>query len=158
MISAQTAVRLGRYVLTGGTAALVDLSVFTALHLAGASVPLAASLSFIVAAVVNYTLCSIFVFGHPLSLRQLGLFVAVALLGMAINVGVTLAAVAVLPFGAMLAWAERVAGLPSGLLAPYAATCGKVCGIGVAFLFNFYLNSTVVFRDRGEARRPATAG
>lgn len=151
MISSQTAARFRRYILTGATAAVVDVTIFNILH-TGAEMPvvLAASCSFCVAAVVNYALSSIFVFGHGLSLRQLGRFFAIAVLGMTINVGVTGVADAWAPFREMIAWAAGVAGLSPSLLEPYAADLGKICGIGVAFLFNFYMNNTVVFRERSE--------
>jgi putative flippase GtrA len=158
MISSQTAARLRRYILTGATAAVVDVTIFNVLH-AGGGMPvvLAASCSFCVAAVVNYALSSIFVFGHALSLRQLTRFFGVAVLGMTINVGVTGVADALAPFQAMVAWASGIAGLPPTFLAPYAADLGKVCGIGVAFAFNFYMNNTVVFRERSEPV-PARSG
>lgn len=128
MVSSRTLKTLFRYVLTGGTAAIVDLSVFAALHRMGVPIALAASASFCVAAVMNYTLTSIFVFKTPLSPKGFVLFFGVALLGMSINVGVTVAGSALTPFGPILA---------------------KVAGIGVAFLFNFWLNSTFVFKAQG---------
>jgi putative flippase GtrA len=130
MISSRTLKTLFRYVLTGGTAAIVDVSVFAALHRVGVPIAGAASASFCLAAIVNYTLTSIFVFKTPLSPRGFALFFGVALLGMSINVGVTVAGSAVTPLGPILS---------------------KVTGIGVAFLFNFWLNSTFVFKAR-EAR------
>ena len=156
MISSQTAARFRRYILTGATAAVVDLTIFNALHAgAGMSIVLAATCSFCIAAIVNYTLSSIFVFGHALSLRQLVRFFGIAVVGMTVNVGVTSVADALAPFAAMVAWAADVVGLPPSLLEPYAPDLGKVCGIGVAFLFNFYMNNTVVFRERAE---PVRAG
>jgi putative flippase GtrA len=155
MISRETATRLFRYVLAGGTAAVVDLTIFTTLQVGfGLPVPLAACCSFLVAAVVNYTLSSVFVFGHALSVRQLAMFVGVALMGLTINVGVTVAADNLVPFAALLERAASVVGLAPGVLGRFAAAPAKVCGIGVAFLFNFYLNSTVVFRARPQ---PAAA-
>jgi len=52
-----------------------------------------------------------------------------------------------------VAWAAGQLGFPPGVLEPYAPDLGKVCGIGVAFLFNFYMNNTVVFRERTEPVR-----
>ncbi len=121
-----------RYVVTGGTSAVVDLSIFTgeiALHV---PIKVAASLSFCVAAAVNYTLTSLFVFRTTRTLRGFALFFAVALLGMAINVSVTV-------FGAPLI---RLGPVLSPVLA-------KVAGIGTAFLFNFWLNSVFVFGGHG---------
>jgi putative flippase GtrA len=155
MISRKTAVRLFRYILTGGSAAVIDVSLCTWLVALGQPLLLASCMSFCVAAVVNYALASFFVFGHPLSLRQLGLFVAVALLGMGINVGVTLVAASTIPFGAILLHLTDAMGLPADIARATAVAPAKICGIGVAFLFNFYLNSTIVFRDRSE---PVGAG
>src|ERR1700739_2653535 len=99
MISSQTAGRFRRYILTGATAAVVDVTIFNMLHAgAGLSIVLAATCSFCVAAVVNYALCSIFVFSHALSLRQLARFFAIAVVGMTVNVGVTGVADAFAPF------------------------------------------------------------
>jgi putative flippase GtrA len=154
MISSQTAARFRRYILTGATAAVVDVTIFNMLHAeAGLSIILAATCSFCVAAVVNYALSSIFVFGHALSLRQLARFFAIAVVGMTVNVGVTGVADALAPFPAIVAWAAGLIGFPPGVLEPYAPDLGKVCGIGVAFLFNFYMNNTVVFRERTEPVR-----
>ncbi|HEY2050617.1 MAG TPA: GtrA family protein [Caulobacteraceae bacterium] len=155
MISSQTAARFRRYILTGASAAVVDVTIFNILHAGGAglSVVAAASCSFCVAAIVNYTLSSIFVFGHALSVRQLARFFVIAVVGMTVNVGVTGVADALAPFPAMVAWGAGVAGLPPSLLEPYAPDLGKICGIGVAFLFNFYMNNTVVFRERPEPVR-----
>lgn len=154
MISSQTAARFRRYILTGATAAVVDVTIFNTLHAdAGLSIVLAASCSFCVAAIVNYALSSIFVFGHPLSLRQLTRFFAIAVVGMTVNVGVTGVADALAPFPEMMAWAANIVGIPSIVLEPYAADLGKLCGIGVAFLFNFYMNNTIVFRERPEPVR-----
>jgi putative flippase GtrA len=127
MPSAQTLRTLFRYILTGGSAAVVDVSVFAALHRAGVPIAVAATCSFCVAAMVNYTLTSIFVFRKPLSPRGFVMFFGVALLGMSINVGVTVAGSALTPLGPILS---------------------KVAGIGTAFLLNFWLNSTFVFADR----------
>ncbi len=112
---------------------MVDLSIFTgeiALHL---PIRVAASLSFCVAAAVNYLLTSTFVFRTTRTLRGFGLFFVVALLGMSINVGVTVFGAPFIPLGPVL----------SPVLA-------KVGGIGVAFLFNFWLNSVFVFASQGQ--------
>jgi putative flippase GtrA len=150
------ALRLFRYVLTGGTAALVDLTIFTALHVAGGvSIPVAMTCSFCVSALVNYALASVFVFGHAPNLRTLGLFFLGAMVGYCVNLCVTLGAAAVIPFARILAWLAAAVDLPANVLTPYAATPARACGIAVAFLFNFYLNSTVVFRQPARtAERP----
>ncbi|HZL01178.1 MAG TPA: GtrA family protein [Caulobacteraceae bacterium] len=125
MTFAVTIGRLGRYVLTGGSAAVVDLGVFALLKSAGVSVPAAAACSFGLAAVWNYRLTSRFVFGQAPSGRRFAGFLVFAMAGLAVNVGVTVAAV------------------DFASIAPVEA---KILGIGVAFLFNFTLNSLVVFR------------
>lgn len=122
-----------RYLVTGGTAAIVDLTIFTSLLRMGTPAALATTCSFLVAAVVNYSLCSIFVFKKAASIRGFLMFVSGAAVGYCINTGITL--------GGM-----SLTHLPAELC--------KVAGIGTAFLFNFYLNLTVVFRDRAGAAAP----
>jgi putative flippase GtrA len=147
--------RFLRYVLTGGTGAIVDVAIFTVLHVAaGFGVPLATTCSFCVAAVVNYTLTSVFVFAHRPSLRRLGVFFLGALLGYGVNLGVTLAANAFIPFAGILAALASAAGLPGDPARAYAATAARICGIGVAFLFNYVLNTRVVFRSAPLSARP----
>jgi putative flippase GtrA len=137
MISARTLRTLFRYVLTGGTAAVVDLSIFTQLHNLGVPIALAGLCGSGVAVVVNYTLTSTFVFRVPLSVRGFFLFFVGALLGLAINNTIT-------DLGAGLHLGFGIADLS---LKSYQVA--KICGIGVAFLFNFWLNSTFVFKSRG---------
>lgn len=143
MVSAQTLRTLFRYILTGGTAAVVDLSIFTLLHGLGVQVPMASACSSGVAVVVNYTLSSTFVFKMPLSLKGFLLFFLGALVGLSINNGVVVAGSSV-----HLTW--KVAGIALTPFQPYLA---KVAGIGTAFLFNFWLNSTVVFRGHADHGR-----
>jgi putative flippase GtrA len=125
--------QLGRYVLTGGTAAVVDLGGFVALVASGLPVPVAAALSFLLANVANYLLTARFVFGAAPTLRRYPLFLAAASAGFAVNVAVT----------ALLPWALGVA--------PAAA---KLAGIGVAFGANFLLNAGLVFPANRKARDP----
>lgn len=124
--------RLGRYALTGGAAAAADLTAFALLCPAVLPVPAAAACAFTLAALLNYTLSSLFVFRHRLDLKRLGLFLLVSLAGLTVNVGVTVAG----------AWALA---LP--------VVTAKAAGIGAAFLINFWLNSVIVFRE-ARARRP----
>ena len=123
-----------RYFVTGGIAAVVDVTGFHLLaqHMAGVLAPAVAS--FLVAAVVNYTLTSAWVFGSDWrSLRRAAMFLAFATVGLAINAGVTWAVATLLPVAPVLA---------------------KIAGIGVAFSANFLMNALIVFRDRS---RPADA-
>ena len=124
--------RLGRYALTGGAAAATDLGAFALLCPTVLPVPTAAACAFTLAALLNYTLTSYFVFRHPLGFKRLGLFLMVSLAGLTVNVGVTVAG----------AWALD---LP--------AVAAKAAGIAAAFLVNFWLNSVIVFRA-ARARNP----
>ncbi len=118
-----------RYLLTGGSAAVVDTGIF-ALELA-AGVPLipAATLSFLVATVVNYLLTSRFVFHREPTLRRYLMFLAAASLGLVLNVALTAFLAAHTP------------------LPPVAA---KVASIAVTFVFNFAVNALLVFRHAPE--------
>ncbi len=116
--------RLFLYTLTGGTAALVDLSGFALfLHLS-MPIALAGTISFALALLVNYTLTARLVFQMQPSLRRFPVFALGALAGFCINMGVTL-------------------GLGVAGLAPLPA---KGVGIGTAFLFNYAVNTVLVFR------------
>lgn len=117
--------RLGGYFLTAGTAAVVDVGGFTLLEAQGMPILAAATLSFLVAVVVNYLLSSRFVFGAAISASGFALFASAALFGLAINVGVT--------------W---LAAVHLGL----APALAKIAGVGTAFLINFAVNSRLVFR------------
>jgi putative flippase GtrA len=116
-------VKLFSYALTGGTAAVVDAGSFIALLHAGLPAIPAGTVSFCIAAVVNYRLTARHVFSRDASLRGFLLFLLGALGGMLVNVGVTTFAI-------------------TGGLAPLIA---KVLGIGVAFFVNFAINSRIVF-------------
>lgn len=120
-----------RYGLTGGTAAVVDLGGFLLLTSQDIAVAPAAVVSFVAAAVVNYMLTSRFVFASQASFRRFALFFAVALVGLAVNVGVTV-------------FAADVLNLAPGL--------AKLAGIGTAFLLNFALNAGIVFRRLQDTR------
>lgn len=119
--------KLLQYGVTGGIAAVVDAGGFMLLVNAKLSIAVASCLSFCVAALVNYSLTSRFVFNREASFRGLAAFTAAALIGLTVNIGVTLLAV-------------FTAGLP-----PLAA---KLTGIGTAFMVNFLINLRVVFHTR----------
>lgn len=130
--------RFGRYLVSGGGAAIVDLGGFIALIEFGAPVGAAAVASFGVALLVNFGLSTFFAFRTAPTLRRFILFAVFALIGLTINSSTTIALVAV---GAV----------------PWI---GKIGGIGVAFLFNFSINHFLVFRPapprtgRDRAERP----
>ncbi|MBY3094529.1 GtrA family protein [Rhizobium laguerreae] len=114
-----------RYVFTGGLAAIVDLAVFRGLLAFGVPLGLSATLSWLIAAAVNYSVTSRYVFNQAISRKGASLFLTGALLGLSINVFVTLILV-------------QQVGLP-----PLWA---KLFGIGTAFVFNFLINLLWVFR------------
>lgn len=114
------------YLMTGGLAAVVDIGLFHLLapRLDGLLLP--AVCSFLVAAVVNYTLSSVWVYQRAWrSWRRAGLFLLFASLGLAVNAGAT--------------WYL-------GSQWPLPATLAKVGGVGIAFVMNFLLNTLVVFK------------
>jgi len=113
------------YAMTGGIAAIVDAGGFALLLNAGLGIATAGVLSFCAAAVVNYLLTSRFVFGRELSARGFALFFSAALIGLSINVGLTLIGFYVLALPPLVA---------------------KLIGIGTAFFVNFLINLRVVFR------------
>ena len=93
-------------------------------------------LSFCIAALVNYGLSSRFVFAHSATAQGFALFFVAALIGLSVNLGVTLAGV---------------------YLAGLVPIVAKIVGIGTAFLVNFALNLLVVFRPSAAAPpRPGT--
>ena len=113
-----------RYVLTGGSAAIVDVGLFAAFYALGLGAIAAAMASWLAAAVVNYTLSSLIAFRTALGGRRLLVFLLVAAAGFAINVSVTSVCALVL-------------GVPPVL--------SKVIGIGIAFVANFLANAFLVF-------------
>lgn len=122
--------QLARYFGTAGIAALVDLGGFLAFLEVGLTIVFAATLSFLLATIVNYLLTARFVFGHEANFRGYGRFLLAALTGFALNVGATLLSSAVLGISPALA---------------------KVIGIATAFLVNFALNVIFVFPPRGSS-------
>lgn len=118
--------KLVRYGMTGGIAAIVDAGGFELLVRAGAGIAAGGTASFCIAACVNYWLTSRFVFGRGKTAAGFAFFFVFALVGLAVNMGITLAGVL---------WLD---------LAPIVA---KVLGIGTAFLINFALNAGIVFRQ-----------
>lgn len=121
----ELAARFGGYFLTGGAAAIVDLGGFAAIRAADVAIPVAATLSFLTAAVVNYVLTSRFVYRSGLTLGRWFSFLLFASVGLVVNVGVTTFVAATFAVPSVFA---------------------KLCGIGVAFVLNFALNHLIVFR------------
>lgn len=117
--------RVLRYAMTGGAAAVVDLGGFVLLQALGLPLAPAAAMSFGVAALVNFALTARFVFGAAPTRRRLAGFLLGALVGLGVNTSVTVLAAGLL-------------GLPG-----WAA---KAAGIGVAFGVNYLVNARLVFR------------
>lgn len=118
------------YFMTGGLAAVVDAGGFGLLHHQGVEVLPAAIISFCAAAVVNYQLSSRYVFKHTPTKKQFYKFFFVALIGLAVNVGITY-------------WLVQ-----NTTLMPVLA---KIIAIGIAFFVNFLLNLLVVFKPKDSA-------
>lgn len=129
-----TIARLARYTLTAGTAAITDLGAFAALHRLSGLVVSSALASWLAAAFVNYTLTSRFVFFQPWRWLALARFLCGALVGLAVNVGIT--------------WAGTTWNI--GQQAAPGPVQAKALGIATAFLFNFAINAFWVF-DRDAA-------
>lgn len=117
--------KLVPYAMTGGVAAIVDAGGFALLVNAGLGVAAAGVLSFCTAAVVNYLLTSKLVFGRERSMRGFALFLSAALIGLSVNVGLTLLGFYVFDLPPLVA---------------------KIIGIGTAFFVNFLINLRFVFR------------
>jgi putative flippase GtrA len=113
------------YFVTGGLAAVVDAGGFALLRMIGLVVPVAALLSFMAAALVNYLLTSRLVFRQSAEVRRGAAFFAFAVLGMVVNVTLTTVLVAYV-----------------GLVPELA----KILAIGITFGLNFTLNYLIVFR------------
>ncbi|WP_083578976.1 GtrA family protein [Tardibacter chloracetimidivorans] len=114
------------YLLSGGGAAVIDISLFR-LFAPVMGVMAGATLSFLVAAVVNFLVSSRYVFGGGGGARKAVLFLVFAGVGLVINVTAT-----------TLIW--QASDLPLILC--------KTGGVGIAFLFNFAFNFLIVFRAR----------
>jgi putative flippase GtrA len=129
--------KLLRYALAGGAAAVVDIGGFSFLHSVHVSSALAAACSFGAATVVNFGLACRWAFGTRPSVLTYALFLSGALLGLFINVSVTLAGVA---------WFD---------LKPPVA---KTIAVAATFLVNFVINNSVVFRSQSVGSGFASSG
>ena len=103
----------------------MDVGGFWLLHRLGLAVLVAAILSFLIAAVVNYVLTSLLVFRHPLDVRRAIAYFVYATIGFSANVAPT-----------TVLWGHFN-------VAPELA---KLSGIALAFGLNFAINYAVVFR------------
>ena len=117
--------KFGGYIVTGGIAAVVDVTGFRLLFAVGLPLVASAIVSWLIAAVVNYNLTSRFVFKYTPNHRHGVIFLLAAALGLSVNAGVT---------GFC---AESLGVVP---------VLAKIIGIGAAFGFNFLMNAFLVFR------------
>lgn len=114
------------YLMVGGLAAVVDIGLFHLLSQRLHGLLLPAIASFVVAAVVNYSLSSLWVYRRQWrSLRRATLFFMLACVGLCINAGATW-------------WL--------GSTLPIAPTLAKIGGVATAFVANFLMNTFIVFR------------
>jgi len=120
-------VKLQRYIATGGAAAVVDVFGFDFMLLLRLPITLAAVLSWLMAAFVNYHLTSRFVFGSSVSRNRLLQFLLGSATGLCLNTGVTVTCAVLFGLNPLLS---------------------KVAGIATAFAFNFLVNLLWVFNDR----------
>jgi len=116
--------KLSRYLIAGGFAAIVDAGGFGFLMHLEVEPITAATISFIIAAVVNYQCSSRYVFHRQASRSRFLRFLAFAVVGMLINVSITAAIIDI------------------GIVAPIAA---KVIAIAITFIVNFLFNNYLVF-------------
>lgn len=112
------------YIVTGGSAALVDLGVFLLLGKFGLSVLPATLGSYMVAALWNHQLASRVVFRVPPTFKNFVAFVVAQSVGIATNTLIT--------------WGGAELG--------YDKALAKIAGIAVAFLINFTLAKKLVFK------------
>src|SRR6516225_8417755 len=91
------------YMVTGGIAAIVDAGGFAILIKTKLGIVLAGTISFGVAALVNYRLTSQFVFNRNATMHGFALFLFAALTGLTVNVGVTVIGVFLLALPALVA-------------------------------------------------------
>lgn len=114
------------YLAVVAGAAAIDLGGFVLLERAGVAVAPAAAASFLLAAAFNYTVNARLVFRQAATTGRFLLFLAVGMVGLTVNTGVT-------------AGAHELGAAPA---------LAKTIGIGVAFFVNAALNVLVVFRAR----------
>lgn len=124
---ASTGRALLRYLITGGTAAVVDIEGFTLLLSARVPLVLAATCSFVAATVINFLLSSRWVFRSTPTRRRYLSFLIGAVVGLLVNVAATYIGI------------EHLGLLP---------TPAKVLAIAMTFLMNFWINARFVFRTK----------
>ncbi len=129
-----TAAQLFKYFVVGGTAALVDWSLYWMLvSAAGMNYLLSAFISFSVAAFLNYALCMSWVFNEHRYRRSVeaGLTLAVSLIGLLLNQFFLYAFHDLLAFHFMIS---------------------KIGATGIVFFWNFFGRKYFIFRSPAEKR------
>ena len=124
--------RLLLYILTGGTAAIVDIGGFGLLCAGNMPVVLAAAFSFCTSAIVNFVLTARYVFKATATPQRFAVFFPAALVGLVINVLVTTICATYFSLPRLLA---------------------KTIAIGITFLLSFSINEYFVFRYEWPRRR-----
>lgn len=118
--------RLLQYLITGGTAAAIDIGGFALLSHARVPLVLAAACSFGAATVVNFLLTARWVFCVRPTRQRYVVFLIGAAVGLLVNVAVTYVGVTYM-----------------GLQRPPA----KAVAISTTFLLNFWINARIVFHE-----------
>jgi putative flippase GtrA len=131
--------KAARYLLTGSLAAIVDTGIFALLLPLALGLGITATLSFFVASICNYWTSAGFVFGAARSVAGYFRFLAGAVVGLGLNVGLTIWFVSLLPGLVPEAWAARL---------PDLAIVAKIIAIVIATVFNFAINLLVIFKPR----------
>jgi dolichol-phosphate mannosyltransferase len=150
--------RFLKFVLVGGSGALINLAVFAALILAGLHYMPAAIASFVLAATSNYVLDSLWVFGdrgHGHSKKLYAKFMLVSVFSLGVNLAVLWAVESfAVPWLLEIGFFRRIFEVTAGFL--NVSTLSKVtelysqaAGIAAGTLFNFAGNDMVTFRKRG---------
>lgn len=119
--------RLARYVVSGGTAAAVEMVVFKALVEAGQPPVASAIASLCVAVPTNFLFSSLYVFKQPVQFARFLLFIAGSSIGISLDFAITIFCVSAVQLSAVAA---------------------KTIAISCAFTVNYLTNSRLVFRPR----------
>lgn len=123
-----------RFLLVGSTTVAIDYVVYNGLHWLGLAIPVAKTLSFVVATICAYLLNRHFTFGATGGREVVARFVVLYAVALGVNVGVNELALAALPESAL------------------RMTIAFLCAQAVSSTLNFLGMRYVVFTDRPGAR------
>ena len=120
--------KLYKYILVGGSAALINWLIFYIATESGLWYILAGLLSFILATLWNFLFARIFIFKHSAHhiLKESILVYVVSFIGLCIDMGVLFVCVEILAFHTMLS---------------------KVIATGIAFIFNFSVRFFGIYKE-----------